>query len=137
VHPPYPARVATDIVLITMSPKANVTRDIADLVPQFLRRRHIDIESLRVALRSADAPRLQALGERMRALGNPYGFPQITTLGRQIVEATVSGELELIGSLIIQYEEYLKTVQIVHVDVPAPTWQNILLVAPAALPDGV
>lgn len=119
-----------------MSPKANVTRDIADLVPQFLRRRHIDVESLRVALKSGDAPRLQELGERMRALGNPYGFPQITTLGRQVVEATASGELELIGSLVTQYEEYLRAVEIVHIDVPAPTWQNVLLVAPAALPEG-
>lgn len=117
-----------------MSPKARVTRDLVDLLPQFLRRRAADIESLRAALANEDAAALRALGERMVSVGNPYGFKDITALGRQVIEASLSAELdpELFDSLIAQYADYLKAVQIVHIDVPAPTWKNVPLVAAQA-----
>jgi hypothetical protein len=113
-----------------MNPKARVTRDIADLVAPFLHRRQQDIESLRVALQTEDPIRLRMLGQRMRALGEPYGFSHITTLGRQIAEASEGAEFDLIRGLIEQYDEYLRSVEIVHVEVPAPTWRDVPLLLP-------
>jgi hypothetical protein len=116
-----------------MNPKARVTRDIADLVPPFLHRRHQEIESLRIAVETGDPIRLRSLGQRMCAVGAPYGFTDITLLGRQIVQASDGGEFDLIRTLIEQYADYLRSVEIVHVDVPVPTWQDVALVsAPAA-----
>jgi hypothetical protein len=117
-----------------MSPKANVTRDIVDLVPQFLRSRQLEVESLCVALGCADQARLRVLGQRMRAVGDPYGFPDITALGRQIIEACAEGDLETVQALVSQYAEYLRTVEIVHVDVPAPTWREVPFVVPIGEP---
>ena len=117
-----------------MNPKANVTRDIADLVPQFLRSRQLEVESLCVALGSADQARLRLLGQRMRAVGDPYGFPEITALGRQIVDACALGDLEMVQALVVQYADYLRTVEIVHVDVPAPTWREVPFVVPIGEP---
>lgn len=113
-----------------MNPKARVTRDIADLVAPFLHRRQQDIDSLRVALETEDPIRLRTLGQRMRAVGEPYGFSYITTLGRQIVEASDGAEFNVIRVLIEEYEQYLRSVEIVHVEVPAPTWQDVPLVLP-------
>jgi hypothetical protein len=115
-----------------MNPKARVTRDIVDLVAPYLHRRQQDIDALRVALQTEDPNRLRVLGQRMRAVGDPYGFTQITTLGRQIVEASDGAEFDLVRSLIEQYEQYLRSVEIVHVEVPTPTWQDVPLVLPQA-----
>ncbi len=116
-----------------MNPKARVTRDIVDLVPAFLHRRQQEIESLRIAVATGDPIHLRNLGQRMCAVGDPYGFTQITSLGRQILQATDHGELDLIRSLIEQYADYLQSVEIVHVDVPVPTWMDSL---PPAAPAG-
>lgn len=110
-----------------MNPQARVTRDIADLVPQFLRSREIELESLGAALATHDEARLVELGQRMRAVGEPYGFPQITALGRQIIEAGVDRDFDSISRLIAQYKAYLGEVEVVHVDVPAPAWQAVAL----------
>jgi hypothetical protein len=118
-----------------MNPKAHVTRDIADLVPQFLRSRQLELESLRAALAALDEARLLALGERMYAVGNPYGFQHITTLGRHVMESTARRDFNSIRHLISQYADYLKAVEIVHIDRPAKAAAvKIQTAAPATAP---
>lgn len=107
-----------------MSLKAFVTRDIADLVPQFLRSRQIDIESLRASVATQDEARLVELGQRMYAVGNPYGFQHITTLGRHIIESSAKRDFDSVRALIAQYQEYLGTVEIVHIDRPVMPWKS-------------
>jgi hypothetical protein len=97
---------------------AFVPRDVADLIPGFLRNRQEEIGHLEEALASEDLATLVHLGERMYALGNPYGFRQITTFGRQLRDACAAQNLEPVGDLPGQYREYLSKVTIVQVDVP-------------------
>jgi hypothetical protein len=91
---------------------------VADLIPGFLRNRQEEIGHLEEALASEDLAALVHLGERMYALGNPYGFRQITTFGRQLRDACAAQNLEPVGDLPDQYREYLSKVTIVQVDVP-------------------
>lgn len=113
-----------------MNAKAHVTRDIADLVPQFLRSRHLEIESLRAGLATQDEARLVELGQRMYAVGNPYGFEYITTLGRHVMESGARRDFDAIRQLINQYADYLKTVEIVHIDRPVKAAVKIVAAAP-------
>lgn len=103
-----------------MNLKAQVTRDIADLVPQFLRSRRVEVHSLRAALAVQDGERLRELGQRMYAVGNPYGFTEVSTIGRQIMAASATGDFAAVGDLVAQYEEYLAKVEIVQIERPAP-----------------
>jgi hypothetical protein len=107
-----------------MSPKAHVTRDIADLLPQFLRNRQTDIDSLRAGLATQDEARLLELGQRMYALGNPYGFPQITTLGRHVMESSAKRDFDSVRSLVAQYRDYLEAVEVVYIDRPPMPWEK-------------
>src|SRR5436190_2103405 len=101
-----------------MDTVALVPQDLADLIPMFLENRREELEELRSALREAHFARLQHVGERMFALGNPYGFRQITTFGRQIREACSAQDDATIGEIIEQYRAYLAKVAITSV--PAP-----------------
>jgi hypothetical protein len=114
-----------------MSPKAHVTRDIADLLPQFLRNRQTDIDSLRASLATQDEARLLELGQRMYALGNPYGFPHITTLGRHVMDSSAKRDFDSVRSLVAQYRDYLDAVEIVYVDRPLMPWEKPPPEAPA------
>jgi hypothetical protein len=51
-----------------------------------------------------------------------------------LIEACAEGDLETVQALVSQYAEYLRTVEIVHVDVPAPTWREVPFVVPIGEP---
>jgi hypothetical protein len=101
-----------------MDLSALVPADITDLVPTFLQNRALELERLRDALAEEHFGLLQHYGERMYALGNPYGFRQITTFGRKIREACVLQDLATIGPVLDQYAEYLNHVVVTVVPKP-------------------
>ena len=101
-----------------MDMQANVPKDIWDLVPGFVRNRQAEVGLLREALSAADIEMLTHLAERMWALGNPYGFRQITTFGRELRKAIAARQMEEVGALISQYEAYLGEVKVLEVEAP-------------------
>ncbi len=106
---------------------AYVPQDITDLLSAFLPNRRADVGLLRQALAKDDWPRLQHLAERMYALGNPYGFRQITTIGRFMREACAKKDRRAFEALIRDYETYLSKVTIVEVEAPeAPLPREVL-----------
>lgn len=98
---------------------AHVPKDILDLLSAFLSNRRADINNLRTALAKGDWERLQHIAECLYALGNPYGFRQITTFGRFMREACAAQDGTALERLIKEYETYLSTVNVVEVDAPA------------------
>jgi hypothetical protein len=101
-----------------MDAVAKVPRDIADLLPTFRVNRSHELADLKQALWDNDFATLQYLGERMYALGDPYGFRQITTFGRQIREACAERDLARMRIVVEQYEQYLQSVKITIVKEP-------------------
>jgi len=105
---------------------ALVPADLSDLIAGFLQNRSQDIEKLKSALAAEDLAAAQQVGERMFALGNPYGFRQITTFGRQIREACALHDDVSIRQVLGHYEEYLGKVAITVVPeaVQRVPWNN-------------
>ena len=99
---------------------AYVPQNIIDLLSTFLPNRRAEVGQLRQALEADDWVRLQHLAERMYALGNPYGFRQITTFGRFMREACANKDRPAVYALIHDYETYLSKVTIVEVEAPMP-----------------
>ena len=97
---------------------ALVPKDILDLLSAFLPNRRADVAKLRAALAAEDWAQLQHLAERLYALGNPYGFRQITTFGRLMREACTQRDERALERLIHAYTEYLSKVVVVEVDAP-------------------
>lgn len=97
---------------------AHVHRDIIDLLSAFLPNRRAEVGQIRQALAAGDWPRLRHIAERMYALGNPYGFAQITVIGRFLREASIARDRMAVNALIEKYDMYLAKVTIVEIDVP-------------------
>ena len=97
---------------------AYVHRDVIDLLSAFLPNRRAEVSQLRQALARNDWLRLRHVAERMYALGNPYGFRHITTLGRAIREACVVRDRVAIDGLTADYDTFLAKVTIIEIDVP-------------------
>jgi HPt (histidine-containing phosphotransfer) domain-containing protein len=94
--------------------KVIVQKDLEDLIPVFMRNRHKELDSLRVALAAADFEQLRQLGHRMKGVGNSYGFAHISTLGKFIEDGARSGDRASLQARISEYEEYLSKVQITY-----------------------
>jgi hypothetical protein len=101
-----------------MDLEAFVPKDHADLLPGFLANRKADVRRLRAALASGDWALLQHFAERLYAVGNPYGFRQITTFGRLMRRACAERDRAAFRQLIEQYALYLANVVVVEVDAP-------------------
>ena len=92
--------------------KVTVARDLEDLIPVFMKNRHKELDTLRVALAAADFEQLRQLGHRMKGVGNSYGFARVSVIGKQIEDGARSGDKASLDARIKEYAEYLARVQI-------------------------
>jgi HPt (histidine-containing phosphotransfer) domain-containing protein len=93
--------------------KVTVARDLEDLIPVFMSNRRKELDTLRVALASADFDQLRQLGHRMKGVGYSYGFDHVSTLGKHIEEGARSGDRAMLEARIGEYADYLAKVEIV------------------------
>jgi HPt (histidine-containing phosphotransfer) domain-containing protein len=94
--------------------KVTVAKDLEDLIPVFMRNRHKELDTLKVALASADFEQLRQLGHRMKGVGNSYGFEHVSTMGKHIEDGARSGDRAALEAQISEYAEYLAKVQITY-----------------------
>jgi HPt (histidine-containing phosphotransfer) domain-containing protein len=89
-----------------------VDKELEDLVPVFLKNRHKEVDSLKVALAAADFEQLRQLGHRMKGVGTSYGFERVSAFGRQLEDGARSGNRAAIEATIREYTEYLARVEV-------------------------
>ena len=94
--------------------KVTVAKDLADLIPVFMKNRHKELDALRAALAAADFEQLRQLGHRMKGVGNSYGFTHVSTLGKYIEDGARSGDRAALQASIDEYQDYLAKVQITY-----------------------
>lgn len=91
-----------------------VAKDLEDLIPTYLKNRHKEVETLRIALSAGDYEQIRQLGHRMRGVGTSYGFEKVTVLGKQIEDGAKSADRAAIESHIAAYADYLSRVKVVY-----------------------
>jgi len=96
------------------SHKVIVAKDLEDLIPVFLKNRHKEVDTLRVALASADFEQLRQLGHRMKGVGNSYGFEHVSVIGKQIEDGARSGDRAGLEASITGYADYLSKVEVAY-----------------------
>ena len=94
--------------------EAQVPKDLADLVPEFLANRGKDLDVLASALARGDFDELLRVGHRMKGVGRPYGFAYIGALGRRIEELAQQRNHPAVASLIAEYRAYLGRVRVTY-----------------------
>jgi|SRR4051812_14899813 len=91
-----------------------VAKDLEDLVPVFMGNRKKELDTLRVALATADFEQLRQLGHRMKGVGNSYGFAQVSDIGKDVEDGARSGDRALLETAIARYADFLAKVQITY-----------------------
>jgi len=96
------------------SHKVIIAKDLEVLIPVFLKNRHKEVDTLRVALASADFEQLRQLGHRMKGVGNSYGFEHVSVIGKQIEDGARSGDRAGLEASITGYADYLSKVEVAY-----------------------
>ena len=92
--------------------EAHVPPELADLVPEFVRNRKSQLQGLRRAAREQDFDRVREYANSMIGVGRPYGFPEISSLGKRIDNSARDGDGTSVVYLVELYAEYLANVRI-------------------------
>jgi len=92
--------------------EAHVPPELADLVPEFLRNRQRQLEDLRRAVQAKDLDQLRDLANSMIGVGKPYGFPEISSLGKRIDSSARERDVATAADLIELYGYYLANVRV-------------------------
>ena len=101
-----------------MSPKfeAYVPPELADLVPEFLSNRKKQLEGLRRAVQDKDFQQLREHANSMIGVGKPYGFPEVSALGKRIDSSARDHDAATVADLVELYGFYLENVQVLTLD---------------------
>ncbi len=91
----------------------NIDPDLEDLIPGFLANRKEDIVKLKSALANEDIDNLRSIGHSLKGVGGGYGFQKITEIGAEIEDCAKERNLQSIGELINNLEDYLGRVEII------------------------
>lgn len=93
--------------------QVSLNEDMARLAPDFLNKRRGDIPKLKQGIADGKFDSIRVLGKSMKGTGGVYGFGQISEIGKELETAASEENLDLIGDLIIQLEDFLEQVEIV------------------------
>jgi histidine phosphotransfer protein HptB len=89
-----------------------VDRDLEELIPGFLARRHDDVRKLREALDARDVESVRVTGHSMKGTGGGYGFDGLSEIGASIESAAKGGDLDAARRGLERLVDYLERVEI-------------------------
>ena len=91
-----------------------ISRDLEEIVPIFLRNRENDLRTLRDALTRHDFVTIQTLGHRLKGDGGGYGFDRITEIGATMEHAAKQQDPSLTEEQILRLEDFLRRVCVIY-----------------------
>lgn len=89
-----------------------VDRDLEDLIPGFMSRRHADVVKLQAALAGGDFATLRVTGHSLKGTGGGYGFDGLSEIGGRIEESAKAGDGEALQRHLGALSDYLSRVQV-------------------------
>ena len=91
-----------------------VDPDLIELIPDFLTRKQIDLQTLNEALANSDLAAIAALGHRIKGEGGSFGFDVVSEIGAALEAAGKNGDSESARHLVADLSAYLEKVEIVE-----------------------
>ena len=94
--------------------KVQVDEDLSDLIPDFLARKHHDLETIRDWAAPRNYADIGRIGHRLKGDGGAYGLERISEVGIQLEQAAGRRDDTAIGSLAAELLDYLDHIDIVY-----------------------
>lgn len=86
-----------------------VERELAELIPLYLKKRISEIQHLRLSLSQFDFTPIEVVGHQIKGNALCYGFKALGDLGAQLEEAAQIRDFSQVQKLLGEMESFLKT----------------------------
>ena len=100
------------------APRAVASGQLAErmkaLIPGYLTNRRKDLEALRMAISQEDYKVVARVGHNLKGTGGPYGFPEITQIGRSLEQSGKEGNAEEAARDVARLASYLESIKVEH-----------------------
>ncbi len=84
-----------------------ISKDLEDIIPDFMSYRKEDIENLDEAIKLKDFKTSQTIGHRLAGNGPGYGFDELGKIGVELEEVSKQENLDEVKRLADLYKSYL------------------------------
>lgn len=91
-----------------------VDEDMEDIIPEYLKNRHKDIQQTEISLKKNDFEKIRIIGHSMKGSGGGYGFDRITEIGAVIEQAAINQDSAGVRQQIEQLLDYLNRVEVTY-----------------------
>ncbi len=92
----------------------HIDEDLEEIVPNFLKNREKDIQSISRSLDGGDYEAIRIIGHGMKGSGSGYGFDGISRMGEAIEAGAIEGNADEIGKIARELSTYLDRVEVVY-----------------------
>jgi CheY-like chemotaxis protein/HPt (histidine-containing phosphotransfer) domain-containing protein len=106
LRPPTSSGVATGRI------RVSIEAGMEDVVPSYLDKRRKEISQYRQALARQDFDSIRILGHKLRGTGAGYGFAELTSIGAEIEESALTGNLLDIIATVDKLARYIDCVEL-------------------------
>lgn len=94
----------------------NINNELKDLIPNFLKNRSIQINSLKEATIHSNFENIKFLSHSLKGTAGSYGFDYMSLLAKKIELATINKSLEQIETLLLELEQHFNNMKIIYVE---------------------
>lgn len=91
-----------------------VDPDLIDLIPDFLTRKRVDLQTLKGALESGDLTTIASLGHKIKGEGGSFGFDTMSEIGAALEASAKKGDRASTRQLVTDLSEYLEKIEVVE-----------------------
>ncbi len=92
----------------------SIDEDLEGIVPNFLKNREKDIQSISRSLDAGDFEAIRIIGHGMKGSGSGYGFDGISRIGEEIETGAKERNEDEIRELVRELSTYLDRVEVVY-----------------------
>jgi HPt (histidine-containing phosphotransfer) domain-containing protein len=95
-------------VTVTVDP------DLIDLIPEFLTRKHADLQTLKDAVENGDLGIIASLGHKIKGEGGSFGFDAMTEIGAGLETSGKKGDRDAARQLVSDLSDYLEKIEVIE-----------------------
>lgn len=94
----------------------HVNIELEDLIPNFLKNRAAEINSLKEAVVNSNFEDIKFLSHSLKGTAGGYGFDHLSLLAKEIELASMNNSLDEIEKLLIELQQHFDNIEIIYVE---------------------
>ena len=90
-----------------------VEAEIADLVPEYLANRRLDLARISELIRTGGIEEIRRIGHQMKGTGSSYGLEEITDIGAAVEQAAKASDVSALERCADRLRRFLSEVEVI------------------------